>query len=125
MYSQESEKVLLKRGTNSPVEIQNRLLVELIYFSSVGTFDLKSKQWVIFLFRSIIYHTNKKDYSIYSSNKGQACCHLATPGHKSTKNWKRSNFFPQFNSDKLVLVLIQTVKQIQTSLICPSLPVIR
>ncbi len=47
--------------------------------------------------------TNKMNYSVYSNNKKQAGCYLATPDHKSIKIWKKSNFFLLPKSNNLLL----------------------
>lgn len=117
MYSKQKMKLLLKGGINSPAKTQNGLLVEVIYFLFVRPFDLKSKWWLIFLFRPIIYYTYKKNHLIHWNSKEQACCHLATPGRNGAKNWKTSTFFPSFCCKNLMLILVQTIKQTQTLLI--------
>ena len=98
MHSQERGKLPLKDGMNSPTMNQNNLRVERIYFPVVWTFYFRSKWRLIFLSRPITCCTNKMNYSVYSNNKKQACCHLATPGRKGIKIWKKSIFFSCRNS---------------------------
>ena len=125
MPFQERRKLLLTRGMNSPAKTQNSLRVEMICFLFTRAFDARSNYWLIFLSRSFIYYTGKMNYSVYSKNRAQECCLLATSGHKGTKSWKKSIIFPRRNSNNLLLALVQTVKRKHISFICPSLTALR
>ena len=125
MPFQERRKLLLTKGMNTPTKTQNSLRVEMICFPFTRAFDARSNYWLIFLSRSFIYYTGKMNYSVYSKNRVQECCLLATSGRKGTKSLKKSIIFPQWNSNNLVLVLVQTVKRKHTLFICPPLTALR
>jgi hypothetical protein len=78
--------------------------------------------WVlIFLSRLIIYYTSKMNYSVYSKNRVQECCPLATSDRKGTKNWGKWIIFPRWKSHNLLLALVQIINQEHIFFICPSL----
>ena len=71
---------------------QTSAKIEVTVFPCVWTLHIRSTKQVLFLSWPIIYCTNKLDYSIYSYNKRELCCHLSRAARKRSQILKSAFF---------------------------------